>query len=177
LTGQNDPLTELERLHEAAGEPIVATFDESLVVDYITITVGGVRVDELPESEQDALARFAMALLNNSGFLLKQARLAATLTSILCTGEGQDVVGRAKEAVEGEGRAPGVEWRQGMEDGDIYCTVCGRSTPEDEPHRADERKNNIQADEGSNLIGVAAPRPHEGVEPSRVSRNAARLPG
>jgi hypothetical protein len=91
-----DTLTELERLHGAAGEPIVAIFDESRVVDFITITVGGVRVDELPESEQDALGRYAIALLNNGSELLKQARLAATLTSILCTDEGQDVVGRAK---------------------------------------------------------------------------------
>jgi hypothetical protein len=91
-----DTLTELERLHGAAGEPIVAIFDESRVVDFITITVGGVRVDELPESEQDALGRYAIALLNNGSELLKQARLAQTLTSILCTGEGQDVVERAK---------------------------------------------------------------------------------
>jgi uncharacterized Zn finger protein (UPF0148 family) len=46
-------------------------------------------------------------------------------------------------------RAPGVEWRQGMEDGDMHCTICGAVVEESKPHAAEDCKAELDGAESS----------------------------
>jgi hypothetical protein len=108
MNKESDPLAELERLHEAATtalkeleafdaehhcpEPFTRAFDEEV---------------ELEKACDRAEAALFAAVKSQLGYLLKQARLAQTLTSLLCTEEGEDVVERAKALVDtGDPRWP-----------------------------------------------------------------------
>jgi hypothetical protein len=112
MADQTDPLAELERLHEAA-----------------TSARGNLDAAALERAES---ALWVVAK-NRLPDLLKQARLAATLTSILCTEEGQDVVERAKALVENAappcaGCGADTELYRGLGGGcsiGIRCSDCG----------------------------------------------------
>jgi hypothetical protein len=92
MADQTDTLAELETLAARAAEYAEA-HDEELEL---------LHLDHWPDELSDLIYALQPSDVVD---LLKQARLAATLASILCTGEGQDPIERAKEL-----RALACEW-------------------------------------------------------------------